>query len=240
MFTLLSTANPKTQKGSKMGYLTFILHLAPYTLSGMGNVCPKASAGCIAACLNTAGRGGMSKRGENTNVIQQARIRKTRMFFSDKPAFFTALYYDITKAIVYATKKGLQPVFRLNGTSDLSWEKYNFMVNNTEYRNIFDAFPNVQFYDYTAIIGRKIGGIKNYHVTFSAKENNDSDIKKAIEHGYNVAMVFNKLPDTYMGLPVIDGDNTDLRFLDSKGVIVGLKAKGKAKHDNSGFVRIIE
>lgn len=240
MFNLLSTANPKTQKGASKGYLTFILHLAPYTLSGLGNVCPKASAGCIAACLNTAGRGGMFKKGETTNRIQQARIRKTRMFFQDKPGFFEALHADIKKAIAYASKKGLTPVFRLNGTSDLSWEKYGFSINGKEYTNVFDAFPNVQFYDYTAVMGRKIGGISNYSLTFSAKENNDSDIEKAIKQGLNIAMVFNKLPDNYLGLPVINGDETDLRFLDSKGVIVGLKAKGKAKHDNSGFVRIIE
>ena len=123
MFKLLSTANPKIQKGTAQGYLSFILHLAPADLSGK-ETCPKRTAGCTAACLNTAGRGGMFKRGENTNMIQKARIRKTKYFFEDRDAFMLDLAYDIQKAIRFAERKGLTPVFRLNGTSDLSWEKY--------------------------------------------------------------------------------------------------------------------
>ena len=37
-------------------------------------------------------------------------------------------------------------------------------------------------------------------------------------------------------MPVINGDKTDMRFKDPVGVIVGLKAKGKARKDTSGFV----
>ena len=122
MFKLLSTANPKIQKGTKLGYLSFILHLAPADLSGR-EVCPKRTAGCTAACLNTAGRGGMFKRGETTNVIQKARVRKTKYFFDDRAGFLADLEADIRKAIKFAAKQGLTPVFRLNGTSDLSWEK---------------------------------------------------------------------------------------------------------------------
>jgi len=119
VFKLLSTANPKIQKGTAKGYLSFILHLAPSDLSGR-NTCPKATPGCTAACLNTAGRGGMFKRGETTNVIQRARIRKTEYFFNDRAAFMDDLVTDIMKAVNYARRKGLKPVFRLNGTSDLS------------------------------------------------------------------------------------------------------------------------
>ena len=122
MFKLLSTANPKIQKGTKLGYLSFILHLAPSTLSGR-NTCPKATPGCIAACLNTAGRGGMFKRGENTNIIQKARIRKTNYFYEQRQDFMLDLMSDIKKGIRMAEKLGLTPVFRLNGTSDLSWKK---------------------------------------------------------------------------------------------------------------------
>jgi len=122
LFKLLSTANPKIQKGTERGYLSFILHLAPSTLSGH-NTCPKATKGCIAACLNTAGRGGMFKRGETTNVIQKARIRKTNYFYDDRAGFMFDLMQDIKKGIRLANKLGLEPVFRLNGTSDLSWEK---------------------------------------------------------------------------------------------------------------------
>jgi hypothetical protein len=233
MFKLLSTANPKIQKGTKLGYLSFILHLAPSDLSGK-NTCPKATAGCAAACLNTAGRGGMFKKGENTNMIQKARIRKTVAFFFDRDQFMLDLAYDIQKAVAFAKKQGLTPVIRLNGTSDLSWEKYEVPVFCT--KNIFELFPTVQFYDYTKVLGRKVADIPNYHLTFSKADGNDADVAKAIEQGYNIAAVFDEMPAEYMGLPVINADETDLRFLDPKGCIAGLKAKGRAKKDLSGFV----
>ena len=232
MFKLLSTANPKIQKGTKLGYLSFILHLAPATLSGK-NTCPKATPGCIAACLNTAGRGGMFKRGETTNTIQKARIRKTEYFFADREAFMADLASDIRKGIKLAAKLGLKPVFRLNGTSDLAWEKYEV----SGFENIFAMFPDVQFYDYTKIFGRKVQGIKNYFLLFSAADGNDADVRLAVAAGMNISVVFDKLPETFMGLVVVDADETDLRFLDPKGVVAGLKAKGRAKKDTSGFVR---
>jgi hypothetical protein len=227
MFKLLSTANPKIQKGTKLGYLSFILHLAPADLSGH-EVCPKRTAGCTAACLNTAGRGGMFKKGENTNMIQKARIRKTVAFFFDRDQFMLDLYTDITKAIKFAEKQGLIPVFRLNGTSDLSWEKYE--VPGTG-QNIFHCFPTVQFYDYTKVLGRKIKGIPNYHLTFSRAESNASDVPKAVAQGMNVTVVYDKIPEG-----VFSADETDLRFLDPKVGIIGLKAKGRAKKDTTGFV----
>jgi len=143
-FKLLSTGNPKTLKGEKQGYMTYILHLSPSDVSGAGNTCPKATAGCKAACLNTAGRGGMYKRGETTNAIQKARIRKTVQFFFDRDSFMTDLASDINKAIKQAERKGLTPVFRLNGTSDLSFEKY--AVPGYAGMNIFEVFKDVQFY----------------------------------------------------------------------------------------------
>jgi hypothetical protein len=228
---LLSVGNPKILKGMKQGYMTYILHLAPADVSGY-NTCPKATAGCKAACLNTAGRGGMFKKGETTNVIQQARIRKTKMFFENREAFLAILEDDIRKAIKQAEKKGLIPVFRLNGTSDIAWEKYG----------IIQKFPNVQFYDYTKILGRKVNGLANYQLTFSAADGNDLDVRRAIKEGYNIATVFGikksqPMPETYEGMPVFNGDDSDLRFLDPKGVVVGLYAKGKAKKDTSGFVK---
>ena len=230
MFKLLSTANPKIQKGTKLGYLSFILHLAPADLSGR-EVCPKRTAGCTAACLNTAGRGGMFKRGENTNVIQKARVRKTQYFFADRAGFMADLVADVKKAIRFAERKGLTPVFRLNGTSDLSWEKYK-----VDGKNIFELFPQVQFYDYTKVLGRKVADYANYHLTFSAADGNDADVNKAIAQGMNVTVVFDKIPAEYKGKPVFDADETDLRFLDPKGVVLGLKAKGRAKKDTTGFV----
>ncbi len=230
--SLFTTGNPKIMKGEKKGYLSFVLHLAPANLSGK-EVCPKRTAGCTAACLNTAGRGGIFKKGESTNVIQQARIRRTKFFFENRREFLNQLTVDIIKAKTMAEKKGLIPVFRLNGTSDLSWEKYE-VANG---KNIFQMFPEVQFYDYTKVLGRKTSHIPNYHLTFSNADGNINDVLAAKQAGLNVAVVFRKnLPETYLGRKVINGDETDLRFLDEKNVIVGLKAKGKAKKDTSGFV----
>jgi hypothetical protein len=223
------------------GYNTYILHLAPADLSGY-ETCPKRTAGCTSACLNTAGRGGMFKRGETTNVIQKARIRKTKMFFEDRIQFMNLLVADIELAIKQSKRMNLVPVFRLNGTSDLAFEKYEVVRNGQLFRNMFTAFPEVQFYDYTKVLGRKIVDIANYHLTFSAADGNDADVAKAIQQGYNVATVFGikktlPMPETYMGMPVFNGDESDLRFLDPKGVVVGLYAKGKAKKDTTGFVK---
>jgi hypothetical protein len=238
---LLSTGNPKVLKGMSQGYNTYILHLAPADLSGY-ETCAKRTAGCTAACLNLAGRGGMFKRGENTNVIQQARIRKTKMFFENRVEFMATLVKDIELAIKQSKKMELVPVFRLNGTSDLAWEKYEVVRNGQLFRNIFTAFPEVQFYDYTKILGRKVKEYSNYQLTFSAADGNDSDVLKALNEGLNVAVVFGikktlPMPVDYLSRPVFNGDESDLRFLDPKGVIVGLYAKGKAKKDTTGFVK---
>jgi hypothetical protein len=139
------------------------------------------------------------------------------------------LAYDIMKAIKQAERKGFIPVFRLNGTSDLSWEKYEVPVFCT--RNIFELFPNVQFYDYTKVLGRKVEGINNYHLTFSRAESNDNDVVQALAAGMNVAAVYDTIPEG-----MYSADESDLRFLDPKVGVIGLKAKGKAKKDYSGFV----
>jgi hypothetical protein len=228
---LLTIGNPKTLKGEKEGFLTFILHLAPADLAGY-QTCPKATAGCKAACLNTAGRGGMFKPG-GTNTIQEARKRKTRMFFENRTEFMAMLVADIQRGIKYAEKRGFIPVFRLNGTSDIAWEK----IRVGEFRNVMEMFPSIQFYDYTKILGRK-NLPSNYSLTFSRAESNEMDSRLAASSGMNVAVVFSAkiLPEVYMGRRVFNGDESDLRFLDPKGVIVGLYAKGRAKKDTSGFV----
>jgi hypothetical protein len=241
---LLSTGNPKVLKGMAQGYNTYILHLAPANLSGF-ETCAKRTAGCTAACLNLAGRGGMFKKGETTNVIQKARIRKTQMFFEARTGFMEWLVADIELAIKQSAKINMVPVIRLNGTSDLAFEKYAAIRNGVEYKNIFMAFPEIQFYDYTKILGRKIADYPNYHLTFSAADGNDSDVEKAIAQGYNVAVVFGikktlPMPADYLNMPVFNGDESDLRFLDPKGSVIGLYAKGKAKKDNTGFVKFIQ
>lgn len=219
---LLSTANTKTMKGEKYGYLTYIMHLAPSLVSGY-QVCPKASAGCAAACLNKAGMGVFSN-------VQEARITRTKLFFEERANFMTQLATEIRKAKKKAAKEGLKLLVRLNGTSDIAFEK----IRAGEYRNVLEMFPDVQFYDYTKIIGRSVPD--NYHLTFSKSESNDRDVSTAIRNGLNVAVVFDKLPETYLGRPVVSGDDTDIRVNDPHGVVIGLKAKGPAKRDLSGFV----
>ena len=216
--------NPKTNKSMKKGFYTPVLHMLPANLSGF-NVCPKASTGCKMACLNTAGRGGIIKKGESTNVIQEARRKRTLYYFQERDSFYAQLSREIKNAENRAKKRGLKLAIRLNGTSDLRHENSQIM----------QEFKHVQFYDYTAIPNRR-NLPTNYHLTFSRKENNNSDVLKAIKNGLNVAVVFEKyLPKTFLGLPVFNGDETDLRFKDPKNHIIGLVAKGKAKKDNSGF-----
>jgi len=224
--TLLTTGNPKIIKGRRKGYLSFILHLAPATLSGY-QACPRSSEGCRGACLNSAGRGGIFRKGETTNAIQQARIRKTVMFFEDRPSFMKQLVRETHAGIRLAARHDLTPCFRLNGTSDVRWELHG----------IIEEFPHVQFYDYTKIINRNIGHLPNYHLTFSRSESNALDVALAFSRGMNVAIVFRKpLPLAYMNRKVIDGTEHDLRFLDPPNVWVSLNAKGKGKKDTTGFV----
>lgn len=227
---LWSKSNTKTLKGESKGYMTFILHLAPSDVSGH-DVCPKASPGCIAGCLGTT-----AGRVTFTPSILPARIRKTNEFFADRQAFMRRLHRDTLRAIAYAERKGFIPVFRPNGTSDLAWERYSYDYEGVHYQNIMTAFPTVQWYDYTKRLGRKTPA--NYHLTFSRSEINELDCRLALKAGLNVATVFVKgnIPAEYLGHSVINGDESDLRFLDPQGVIVGLYAKGGAKKDCSGFV----
>ena len=225
---LLSDANPKIQKGVQHGYLTFIMHLAPGKLSGR-NVCPGASAGCLETCLNTAGRG-------RFDSIQQARIRKTRWFFEDRAGFMAQLVSDVEAGIRKSDRLNLIPVFRLNGTSDIRWET----VPVGQYKNIFEMFPHVQFYDYSKLSNRR-NIPANYHLTFSRSESNEDKLDEAVANGMNLAVVFSTkkkdmLPQRYRSLPVVDADDTDLRFLDPRGSVCGLRAKGAAKSDSTGFV----
>jgi len=226
----LGNTNAKTIKSDKIQdtYLTAILFLAPWKTVGMKNknVCPKASVGCRKACLFTAGRGIF-------NSVQEARKRKTKLYFKNKIEFLTHLHEDIQKFSKKCEKLGRKPAIRLNGTSDILWELTGVM----------GRFPNVQFYDYTKIVERFYRPLpKNYHLTFSLHENNLADAKEVLKHKHNVAVVFRNKhkPKTFLGHKVIDGDTHDLRFLDKKGVIIGLKAKGKAKKDNTGFVIDLE
>jgi hypothetical protein len=217
---LLSTENAKTVKGEKKGYTTYIMYLAPHTQNSKGiNLCPHASEGCAKACLFGSG----SARFEKT---QQGKINKTEYFLADRKGFLEQLVTEITKIEKRHTKSNTKFAVRLNGTSDIRFEKLK--ING---KNIFDTFPNVQFYDYTKNPIRMFMDMpKNYHLTFSMSEDNKDICLDMLKSGKNVAMVFGikkskPLPNEYMGFKVINGDETDLRFLDESNVIVGLKYK---------------
>lgn len=245
--------NYKTVKGRKLGYMTGILYLAPAKISGF-EVCPQRSEGCTAACLYTAGRGGMTK-------VQDARIAKTQWYFTDRDDFMLSLVRDIEALIRKAKREGLTPVVRLNGTSDIPFERVPVPTGSGDdwdgghYSNVMVLFPDVQFYDYSKVTKRALlhaaGTMPaNYHLTFSLNETNDDDARKVLAAGGNVAAVFFDAPAEFMGAPVVDGDASDVRFDDDKsalvqglittteqGVVIGLTAKGAAKKDTSGFVR---
>jgi hypothetical protein len=228
---LLTRSNPKLIKGEALGYMSFVLHLAPARLSGY-NTCAGATEGCTDACLNISGHAGIFRKGETTNTIQLARIRKTLEYFEHTEAFMLQLSKDIHAAIRHAKRKGMIPAFRLNGTSDIRWENEPVLG----YRNIMEMFPEFTFYDYTKLNNRR-NLPANYHLTFSRSESNEAQALEWLASGRNVAVVFrNALPEMWNGYYVIDGTETDLRFLDSRGVVVGLLAKGKGKRDMSGFV----
>jgi len=228
--TLLSVdTNAKTVKGQTLGFLTGILYLAPAAQSGH-QVCPMAvAAQCEKACLYTSGRGAMSS-------VQIARLNRTRYFFEDRAAFMLQLIADIERLVRRAAKLGMTPLVRLNGTSDIRWE----LIEARDGQTLFDIFPDVQFYDYTKIPNRH-SIPANYDLTFSFSgvASFEKHALRAIESGMRVAVVFRSresIPAVYRGLKCIGGDDSDVRHLEPKGVVVALYAKGPAKADRTGFV----
>lgn len=243
--------NPKTVKGQSQGYCTAILYLAPYTLSGT-NICPLAEkADCYVPCLNFAGRAAMAKGNQTSrarngrripkNVIQRARLARTDLYLNDRETFMRQLVGELEKCLIKSEKLGLKLVVRLNGTSDIRWESIPCERHGETFPNVFAAFSDIQFYDYTKIPNRRVSHIPNYHLTFSysaAKEFQPIVAKALAHYGQSVtfAAVFRgPMPDYFLGRRVINGDESDLRFLDESGVCVGLKAKGKARTSRDNF-----
>ena len=228
--------NAKTIKGEQYGIKTAILYLMPAEQGGT-QLCPMAkTAGCEKACLFTAGRGAM-------NSVMLSRLRKTLYFNQYRDQFMLQLQNELIRERAKAKRKGYKLIVRLNGTSDIRWE--NEPIGHA-YANIMQALPDIQFYDYTKIANRK-GVPANYDLTFSYSgvEAYQPFVAKAVANGDRIAVVFRDRAivnamlangDTFLGLPVVDGDNSDVRHLDPKGAVVALYAKGKARRDQSGFV----
>lgn len=237
-------SNPKVKKNIGVGVLTAPLHLSPASSSGF-NVCPMATAGCIKACLHTAGNPA------HMSGKRKARNARTRAYFKARDEFMQALAGDIERLRRQARKRGLRCAVRLNATSDIVWERMPVTIGERVYPNLMTLFGNVMFYDYSKRHNRT-NLPSNYSLTYSLAENNDAHAIEALGNGMNVAAVFNiirghPLPSHFtigpgftglpLTVPVIDGDEHDYRPIDPKGVIVGLRAKGRARYDRSGFVR---
>lgn len=243
-------SNPKVAKNGKVvEVMTCALHLAPFNLSGF-QVCAKASQGCAAACLHTAGNPAYMDQKE------KSRIAKTRAYFLERDAFMAVLFFEMLAHYrKYFVKQGIEIAFRLNATSDLPFESRKVTIDGKPVL-LMGAFGKIQFYDYTAFDNRAIkfakGDMpKNYHLTFSKKEDNDQEVARVLWHGGNVAMVATKeiykhvLEQGYISLPsptgapikykAVDGDAHDFRPIDPINSVIILKAKGDAKTDTTGF-----
>jgi hypothetical protein len=230
--TILGESSAKTIKGEKIGYLTGIVYLKPDHI-----ICSMAKlAGCMHGCLESAGRGAF-------NSVQQARIIKTRFYYDNQQAFLLSLAADVWSIERKAKKQGFNPLVRPNGTSDIPYE--NLII--WDGKNLFQLFPDVQFYDYTKHPARNLQGktADNYDLTYSFSAITPKPITiKGLQNPNNsrVAVVFQKqadIPEKFRGWNVIDGDNTDVRHIEPKRVVVALYAKGKAKKDTSGFTQIL-
>ena len=260
--TIRAGGNAKTLKGDKRGvYKTAIMYLAPATMAGGANLCPMAT---LAGCNPTHGGGCLVKAGRASYqpAINVHRIAKTQRYLASRSLFMAELVRDIEAFVRHCKRENVLPACRLNGTSDIAFEVAHPVIRDDElFSSIFDAFPEVQFYDYTKIYKRVKRPLPaNYHLTLSYSAANqryaDAIIEAALDTGVNIAIVYRTkaLRDAFiaegahylgkigfgmraMKREVIDGDETDMRFADPLGVIVGLYAKGKdAKADTTGFV----
>jgi len=222
---LLTESSTKTVKGIQFGYLSQVLYFAPSDLSGV-DLCPSASDGCRQACLVASGQLGLSSG-------IRATMARTLLFRFRPLMFWTGISEEIARGARKALRNGMGHSVRLNGTSDVPFEARK---NGKPLKELMRLFPNTRFYDYTKLAGRCLPeyvarhGLKDYHLTFSFSGENWKACQMLLERGVSVAVCFDlkkgeQLPETYKGYQVIDGDIHDLRFLDEKGVIVGLRYK---------------
>jgi hypothetical protein len=245
-----SLDSAKAIKAREFGYLNAINYMAPANTAGVGNLCPHASAGCLALCLGWySGQAGMVAGDSDTalNSVRKSRQAKARLFMTDRVAFFNEMIAGIAQAERKAQREGLKLCVRLNGATDIAWES----VSATS--SMFTQFPHIQFVDYTKNVKRALkhaAGLmpRNYHLTFSRSETNEADCARVLAAGGNVAVVVaGEFPRQWHGYEVVNGDAHDLRHMDAgsthlygqaqRGIVIALSPKGtRAKRDRSGFV----
>lgn len=254
---MFSIESPKAIKSRGFGYINAIMYLAPHDLGGVGNLCPKASPACRALCLGWySGQSSMVKSESvaDRNNVRKSRALKSQWFMADRGEFMRRVVLDIARNVARANRDRLKLAVRLNGSTDISFEGIRVAIDAPTsrkiaglcgltvepgiYANVFDVFPSIQFLDYTKIATRFDRALPgNYSLTFSRSENNEKEAQNVLKAGHNVAAVFAAVPPSWHEWRVIDGDKHDLRFLDPRGVVVGLTPKGpRAKRDNTGFV----
>jgi hypothetical protein len=222
--------NPKLRKSNRAGtpYQTWGLALAPAKESGH-QLCSSSTPACRAACLYRQGHARLDP------TVVACRLARS-VAWKKHPAWFKAkLLHELGVVARRSGEQGFRAAVRMNLTSDVFWER--------EWPELFERYSYFQFYDYTKHFQRMMrflrGGLPvNYHLTFSRSEDNDRHCRQVLDAGGNVAVVFRtrEFPARFLGHPVVDGDETDLRFLDPEGVVVALSAKGTAKGDDTGFV----
>jgi hypothetical protein len=236
---IFSVDSAKAIKAQGYGYLNAIHYMAPASVAGVGNMCPKATAGCIAACLGWySGQASMVAHDADINSVRQSRMDKARRFMRDRAAYMADVVRSVELAERKAQRMGLRLCVRMNGSTDIAWEGIACERDGQRFRSLMEAFPHIQFVDYTKIASRMRRPLPaNYHLTLSRNEENDAAVAAVVAAGGNAAVVFDRVPAMWNGMRVIDGDAHDLRHLDPRGTIVGLTPKGaKARRDTSGFV----
>lgn len=250
---LFSTDSAKAAKASGYGYLNAIHYMAPATLGGAGNLCSHYTIACFLNCLGwQSGQAAMVKDLDNgMNSVRESRKLKAQLFMRDRANYMNRLARDIIALDRRAMRESLKLCVRLNGSSDLRFERISFEVDDKTAKALLkpdiagqkwtlpSLFPAIQFVDYTKNPNRLGNAPGNLDLTLSYSVENSADCVKALLAGHNVAMIFDGgLPDSFAGFPVIDGDKHDLRHLDPKGGhIVGLTPKGRrAKLDQTGFI----
>jgi hypothetical protein len=223
---LMTMSNGKTPKGESLGWLSAILYLMPHTSGGGQTLCPYSTEACRSMCLSGSGLSGLPR-------AMGAKQRRTDLLLKNRAEFMDLLRIDVAKLARVAQQEDLKPAVRLNGTSDLLWERVPY-ARGTNW-SLMQMWPDLQFYDYTKIPLASRARLHNYHLTFSIE--GPGDMARALGYldaGHSVAAVVDetqkaRLLDMHRAWSFIDGDETDLRFLDPPGSIVLLKPKGHVR-----------